>query len=58
MVILIAGAAHSLITRSAPTFCVETLGIASAVTLPPGCERLSTRPTQKGIDCDDKYDRN
>ncbi|MFV8167273.1 M56 family metallopeptidase [Mycobacterium sp. 134] len=35
LVILIAGAAHSLITRSAPTFCVETLGIAGAVTLPP-----------------------
>lgn len=35
LVILIVGAAHSLITRSAPTFCVETLGIASAVTLPP-----------------------
>jgi Zn-dependent protease with chaperone function len=35
LVILIAGAAHSLIVRSAPTFCVETLGIASAVTLPP-----------------------
>jgi Zn-dependent protease with chaperone function len=35
LVILTAGAAHSLITRSAPTFCVETLGIASAVTLPP-----------------------
>ncbi len=29
------GCCHSLITRSAPTFCVETLGIASAVTLPP-----------------------
>lgn len=35
LVILIAGAAHSLIVRSAPAFCVETLGIASAVTLPP-----------------------
>lgn len=35
LVILIAGAAHSLITRSAPTFCVETLGLAGAVTLPP-----------------------
>lgn len=35
LVILIAGAAHSLITHTAPTFCVETLGIASAVTLPP-----------------------
>ncbi|WP_234706014.1 M56 family metallopeptidase [Mycolicibacterium setense] len=35
LVILVVGAAHSLITRSAPTFCVETLGIASAVTLPP-----------------------
>ncbi|MDH6198658.1 Zn-dependent protease with chaperone function [Mycobacterium frederiksbergense] len=34
-VILIVGTAHSLITRTAPTFCVETLGIASAVTLPP-----------------------
>ncbi|OBA94550.1 peptidase M56 [Mycolicibacterium fortuitum] len=35
LVILIVGAAHSLITHTAPTFCVETLGIAGAVTLPP-----------------------
>ncbi|OLT97269.1 M56 family metallopeptidase [Mycobacterium syngnathidarum] len=35
LAILIAGAAHSLITHTALTFCVETLGIASAVTLPP-----------------------
>ncbi|MUL82211.1 MULTISPECIES: M56 family metallopeptidase [unclassified Mycolicibacterium] len=35
LVILITGAAHSLVTHTAPTFCVETLGIASAVTLPP-----------------------
>ncbi|MGV9798932.1 M56 family metallopeptidase [Mycobacterium sp. NPDC003449] len=34
-VILIVGAAHSLITHTALTFCVETLGIAGAVTLPP-----------------------
>ncbi|CDP86238.1 MULTISPECIES: M56 family metallopeptidase [Mycolicibacterium] len=35
LVILIVGAAHSLLTHTAPTFCVETLGIAGAVTLPP-----------------------
>lgn len=35
LVILIAGAANSLITHTAPTFCVEALGIAGAVTLPP-----------------------
>lgn len=34
-VILIAGAARSLITHTALTFCVETLGIAGAMTLPP-----------------------
>lgn len=35
LVILITSAAHSLYTHTAPTFCVETLGITGAMTLPP-----------------------
>lgn len=35
LVILVVGAAHSLITHTALTFCVETLGIANALTLSP-----------------------
>lgn len=35
LVILVVGAAHSLITHTALTFCVETLGITEAVEFPP-----------------------
>lgn len=35
LVILVVGATRSLLTHTELTFCVETLGIADAVTLPP-----------------------
>lgn len=34
LVILMSGAIHALITRSTPTFCVQTLGLTDAVHLP------------------------
>lgn len=41
LVILAVGAAHSLITHTALTFCVETLGITSAVMVPPAVATVS-----------------
>jgi Zn-dependent protease with chaperone function len=35
LTILIVGASRSLLTHTAPTFCVETLGITSVLTSPP-----------------------